>query len=127
MEKTFAFAKKFKGMVPVFSLVTPYPQTPLWEMAHPEGKTGSPEEIDGAYGYRFDDDEAAALLERTLNISRKAFFQPRYWYVFANEITWRLASQWQILLMKLLSMVAPLSWKRKLIRKINQRFELCLE
>jgi anaerobic magnesium-protoporphyrin IX monomethyl ester cyclase len=127
VEETFALARKFRGQVPVFSLVTPYPGTALWDMAHPEGASANPETIDGAYGYRFHDDAAGALLERTLKISRKGFLQPRYWYVIRDELRWRISSQWQILFMKLLSMVAPLSWKRRLIRRINRRLDLCLE
>ena len=126
-EETFAMARRFKGQVPVFSLVTPYPGTALWDMAHPDGASANPETIDGAYGYRFHDDEAGALVERTLKISRKGFLQPRYWYVIRDELAWRLTSQWPILLMKILSMVAPMGWKRRLIRRINRRLDLCLE
>ncbi len=126
MEQTFGLARRLDGLVPFFSMVTPYPGTKLWDITHP-GETVNPETLDGGYGYRFDDDEAAQFMEEAINIARKKFMHPRYWFVYYSEIRWRLSSRWRILLLKLLSVVAPLKWRRKLIKKINRSFELCLE
>ena len=126
-EETFAMAREMTGLIPVFSIVTPYPRTELWTLAYPDGPGPDPEQLDAGYGYRFQDDEGAALLERGLRMSRRAFLAPRYWWLFAAELRWRLASHPGVLVMKLLSMVAPLRLRRRLIRRINRRWELCLD
>lgn len=125
--QTFAFAKSLPGVVPVFSMVTPYPRTALWRMVHTPDERISPEQIDGAYGYRFEDDAGGKLLEQSLKITRRRFLMPRYWFAVAAELRWHLTARAEILFLKLLSIPAPLKYKRRLLRRIDRRFELCLD
>ncbi|MDP8221765.1 MAG: radical SAM protein [Candidatus Lernaella stagnicola] len=127
IEQTFALARELPGVVPVFSMVTPYPRTALWDMVYPDGARLNPEDIDGAYGYRFDDDEGGRLLERALKITRRRFLRPRYWFAISSEFRWRFAVRWDVLLWKLVSIAAPLPLKRRLLRRLDRRFSLCLE
>jgi radical SAM superfamily enzyme YgiQ (UPF0313 family) len=126
-EETFALAERMHGLVPVFSLVTPYPRTALWDMAYAVHERPGPEALDAGYGYRFQDAEGTALMERALRLSRRGFLRPRYLWVFAAEVRWRISIQWGALLLKLLSVVTPFPWKRGLLRRIDRRWELCLD
>jgi len=109
MEETFAMAEKLKGLAPAFSLATPYPRTPLWDLVYPEGRSIDPESIDAMFGYRRDA-SVRALEQRAARLSTRAFLHPRYWFVLVSEIRWRLFGRRGALSWKLIRRLLPRKW-----------------
>ncbi|MFC1889058.1 B12-binding domain-containing radical SAM protein [Thermodesulfobacteriota bacterium] len=117
IDKTFALATELPVDLPHISVVIPYKNTPLWDRFLESGGKVSPDTLDPYYGY---DQQSVSevsndlLRERSLRLARKRLlFNPRNWFILYAELRFRLRDPLG-LFFKLLSMIPPRRWNRKL-------------